>query len=73
MDWTWALNEVECTGCGICADLCPHAAISMPAEQAYPAGIDGTCTGCLVCVEECPFDAIVVWHRAFPPKTVARS
>lgn len=71
MDWIWSLQEGECTGCGICADLCPHGAIHMPTEEALPAGIDGLCTGCLICVEECPFDAIVVWHRACGPKARA--
>lgn len=63
MDWTWVLSEGECTGCGICADLCPYDAIAMPPEQAYPSRVEGACTGCMVCVEECPFDAIVVWQR----------
>ena len=62
--WTWVLFEGECTGCGICADLCPHGAIEMPSEEAYPIGVDRACTGCMVCVEECPFDSIIVWQRA---------
>lgn len=64
MWWTWELIEGECTGCGICADLCPHEAIHMPPDRAYPAGIKDACTGCLICVEECPFGAIVVWQHA---------
>ena len=39
MDLTWSLFEGECTGCGICVDLCPHDAIDMPAEQVYPLGV----------------------------------
>ncbi len=69
--WTWALFESQCTGCGICVDLCPHEAIKMPGEEAYPFGVDGACTGCMVCVEECPFDSIVVWFRASEMKTGA--
>lgn len=64
MVWLWTLKESECTGCGICGDLCPHGAIHMPSEAAYPAGLKDRCTGCMDCVEECPFEAIVVWQRA---------
>lgn len=27
MSWEWTLIQVECTGCGICADICPERAI----------------------------------------------
>jgi len=52
--------ENECTGCGICADLCPSDAILMTREMALPEPVSGRCTGCMTCVEECPFEAIVV-------------
>jgi ferredoxin len=60
MDWEWKLIERECTGCGICADVCPYDAIHMPRALAYPEARPGRCVGCLLCVEQCPFHAIEV-------------
>ncbi len=60
MGWNWTLIGRECTGCGICADVCPAAAIEMPRELAYPQPRPGRCTGCMACLDECPFDAIEV-------------
>ena len=60
MDWDWKLIKGECTGCGICADVCPHDAITMPRETAYPEPVPSQCIGCMICVEQCPFDAIEV-------------
>ncbi len=56
----WKLKEGECTGCGICRDVCPSSAIKMSRQMAYPEPIVGKCEGCLDCVKECPFDAIEV-------------
>ncbi len=52
------LIREQCTGCGICADLCPSEAIEMTREMAYPEFIPDLCILCLTCVEECPFEAI---------------
>lgn len=60
MAWRWILRQSDCTGCGICCDVCPHGAIAMPHTAAYPAEVPQACTGCLECVEQCPFDAIEV-------------
>ncbi len=60
MDWSWTLIRRECTGCGICADVCPHDAIEMPREEAYPRPVAGQCVGCMICVQQCPFDAVEV-------------
>lgn len=56
----WTLLEGECTGCGICADVCEYDAILMTAEMPYPAPVPGACTGCGDCEAECPFEAIEV-------------
>jgi len=58
--WRWRLLEAGCTGCGICADVCPDGAILMTREMPLPAPVPGRCTGCRTCVHECPFDAVVV-------------
>jgi formate hydrogenlyase subunit 6/NADH:ubiquinone oxidoreductase subunit I len=63
MPWQWKLNQQQCTGCGICADLCPHGAIHMSREVAYPEAVSLRCVGCQVCVEQCPVDAIEINER----------
>ena len=64
MEWEWRLIQQECTGCGICADVCPHDAINMGREMAYPEPVPAQCVGCMLCVEQCPFDAIEVKEPA---------
>jgi Pyruvate/2-oxoacid:ferredoxin oxidoreductase delta subunit len=63
MDWKWKLITQECTGCGICADVCPHDAINMTQEMAYPEPVPNQCVGCMICVEQCPFYAIEVEEK----------
>ncbi len=51
-----AVDETECTVCGICADGCPVEAISLDSGVAE---VDqDECTECLTCVDECPVGAI---------------
>jgi ferredoxin len=64
VQWQWRLIQAECTGCGICADICPAAAIVMPRELAYPLPAPDLCTGCMLCTAECPFGAIEVTKTA---------
>ena len=60
MKWRWTLIKENCTGCGICRDVCDSFAIKMSRQMAYPEPIEGKCEGCLECVKECPFEAIKV-------------
>ena len=60
MYWKWKLIKANCTGCGICFDVCPEEAIEMRRDMAYPEPVDEKCIGCRECVQECPFDAIEV-------------
>jgi ferredoxin len=64
MNWQWTLIARDCTGCGICADVCNYAAIAMPPSMAYPQPVPGKCVGCLDCVRECPFGAVEVRETA---------
>jgi coenzyme F420 hydrogenase subunit beta len=51
------VNRNYCCGCGICAGVCPEAALSIE-FNAYgeyrPHANIGTCTGCGLCVKVCP-------------------
>lgn len=42
-----------CTGCGLCADLCPMGSVS----RENPAEIHGVCIKCGACVKRCPVGA----------------
>ncbi len=45
----------SCTGCGVCASICPAGAISV----APTAKVDAArCTGCGLCVNHCPTGAM---------------
>ncbi|GIM45402.1 4Fe-4S ferredoxin [Collibacillus ludicampi] len=56
------LND-KCTGCKICAQVCPTLAITMepvPGTKAKKLAVvhEESCTGCTACEQRCPFDAI---------------
>ncbi|MBN1830020.1 MAG: 4Fe-4S binding protein [Deltaproteobacteria bacterium] len=49
------IDEINCTGCGICVQVCPVEAITV--ERVAKINVE-TCTGCGSCVAECPNEAI---------------
>jgi len=58
------LEETDCTGCGLCAGLCPTGAIRM--EEALPRVEEAECLGCCACFNRCPTRA---WRlRRFAPR-----
>ncbi len=60
MTWAWKLIRENCTGCGICTDVCGQDAILLTRDMSYPEPIEGRCNGCYICINQCPFDAIKI-------------
>ena len=50
-----ALREKDCISCGLCADICPAAAITM--QDGYPLLSREKCIACGECVTACPSGA----------------
>jgi ferredoxin len=56
VSFTAEVNEDKCTGCGICARVCPT--LSIRVESGLAKVDTNTCAGCGACVERCPLDAV---------------
>ncbi len=59
---TSVINEERCSGCRICALLCPFSAISFDEEKKVSQINEALCKGCGVCVAGCPSSAITGKH-----------
>lgn len=56
---TLTLNPQACTGCGLCAIVCPHGVLAMAGGRAEIVDHDG-CMECGACALNCPAAALVV-------------
>ncbi|MBW7997348.1 MAG: 4Fe-4S dicluster domain-containing protein [Candidatus Glassbacteria bacterium] len=56
------MNPETCTGCGICAAVCPQNCIAIVESTLNFNGISlidsQRCTGCFMCAIDCPWGAI---------------
>ena len=56
---TLRLTEAACTGCGMCAQVCPHGVFAAGQGKARILDRDA-CMECGACAMNCPADAIAV-------------
>ena len=56
---TLTFNPEKCTGCGMCAIVCPHRVFRMKNGKAE-IGDKDLCIECGACMLNCAFDAISV-------------
>lgn len=56
---TLQLNDKNCTGCGMCMVVCPHAVFSMKNGRVRIENRDA-CMECGACVMNCPAEALTV-------------
>jgi NADH-quinone oxidoreductase subunit I len=52
-----ALDEAACTGCGICAEVCPTECLEMEVPVPWLPR-PGHCISCALCVAVCPVHAL---------------
>ncbi|MBN1395132.1 MAG: 4Fe-4S binding protein [Pirellulales bacterium] len=55
------VDAASCTGCGLCAQVCPAGAIAVNAVANVNVGL---CTACGQCVAVCPQEAISIKKKA---------
>ncbi|MFC1907094.1 FAD-dependent oxidoreductase [Chloroflexota bacterium] len=54
------VNEIRCSGCGVCQAICPFMAIDMDAEKNVAVINEALCKGCGACVSSCIGGAISI-------------
>ena len=56
---TLELDREKCTGCGMCAEVCPHEVFIIENKKAGISDKDA-CMECGACAKNCPSAAILV-------------
>ncbi len=52
------IDEEECTGCGLCVDVCEQDVLELGEDDVCKIIDIEKCIGCGDCAEECPTEAI---------------
>lgn len=53
------IDADECTGCGLCVDVCEHEVLDLADDICAIQDME-KCVGCGDCADECPVEAITM-------------
>ncbi|MDR0881865.1 MAG: ferredoxin family protein [Candidatus Adiutrix sp.] len=56
-----SIDQVACTGCGRCGEICPGSLIRADREGKAEIGQPADCWSCTACLKECPAGAIALY------------